>query len=62
MRERVVVLVKAPDVPVMVTVNVPVVAVPLAEKVNTLLEVAGFVENVPPTPPGKPEALSMMLP
>ena len=62
MRERVVVLVKVPDVPVMITVNVPVVAVPLVEKVNALLEVAGFVANVPPTPLGKPDALSMTLP
>ena len=62
MRERVVVLVRLPDVPVMVTVNVPGAAVPLAERVNTLLEVAGFVPKAPLTPFGKPDALSVTLP
>ena len=62
MRERVVVLVNVPDVPVMVTVNVPVAAVPLAERVKTLLAVAGFVPNVALTPPDKPDADKVTLP
>ena len=55
-------LVKLPDVPVRVTVKLPVAAAPLAERVNTLLEVAGFVPKVAPTPLGKPDAVRMMLP
>lgn len=62
MRERVVVLVKPPDVPVTVTVKVPVAAVPLADRVRTLLTVAGFVLNVAPTPFGTPVADNVTLP
>ncbi len=40
-RERVVVFVKLPDVPVMVTVNVPVVAVPPAVSVSVLVPEEG---------------------
>src|ERR1700704_5726402 len=58
--------VSAPEVPVMVTVTVPVVAV--LEAVSVSVEVAlpfaggvtGLVENVAVTPPGKPEALSVV--
>jgi hypothetical protein len=58
--------VSAPEVPVMVTVTVPVVAVP--EAVSVSVEVAlpfaggvtGFVENVAVTPLGRPEALSVV--
>lgn len=62
MRENVVVLVRPPDVPVMVTVNEPVVAVPVAARVKTLLAVAGFVAKVPLTPLGKPDAAKLTLP
>lgn len=60
--ERVVVLVKLPDVPVMVTVKVPVAAMPLADRVKTLLAVAGFVPKVALTPPGKPDADKVTVP
>lgn len=45
-----------PDVPVTVTVAVPVVAVLLAVKVNTLVDVVGFVPKLAVTPAGRPEA------
>ena len=47
---------KLPEVPVIVTVDVPVVAVPLAVSVNVLVEVAGFALNDAVTPLGKPDA------
>jgi len=60
--ERVAVLVKAPDVPVMVTVDVPVVTVALEVSVNVLVPVVllGLKEAV--TPLGRPEADKLMLP
>jgi hypothetical protein len=51
-----------PDVPVIVTVEDPVVAVLLAVKVSTLLPVVGLVPNVAVTPLGKPDAASVTLP
>jgi len=54
--------VSVPDVPVMVTVEVPVVAVELAVKVTTLVDVVGLVPNVAVTPEGKPEAERVTLP
>ena len=51
-----------PDVPVMVTVKEPVVAVPFADSVKRLLAVAGFVPNVALTPLGKPDADKVTLP
>ena len=51
-----------PDVPVMVTVAVPVVAVELAVSVTTLVEVVGLVPKVALTPDGKPEADKVTLP
>ena len=57
-----VVAVKLPEVPVIVTVDVPVVAVALAVSVNTLVPVVGFVPNVAVTPLGKPDAASVTLP
>jgi hypothetical protein len=45
-----------------VIVEVPVVAVELAVKVRTLLEVAGLVPNPAVTPAGKPEADRVTLP
>jgi hypothetical protein len=61
----VVVCVRVPDVPVMVTVIVPVVAVPLAVSVNVLLfvaEVVGLGLNAAVTPLGRPEADKLTLP
>lgn len=57
-----VVCVSEPDVPVIVMVEVPMVAVELAVSVNTLLDVAGFVPNPAVTPAGKPEAERVTLP
>jgi hypothetical protein len=54
--------VSVPDVPVMVTVDVPVVAVELAVNVTTLVEVVGLVPNVAVTPAGNPEADKVTLP
>lgn len=61
-RERVVVLVKPADVPVTVTVNGPVAAVPVADIVKRLLAVAGFVPNAAVIPLGKPDAARVTLP
>ena len=61
-RAIVVVAVKLPDVPVMVTVAVPVVAVLLAVNVRTLEPVVGFVPNAAVTPLGKPDAARVTLP
>jgi hypothetical protein len=58
----VVVSVKLPDVPVTVTVAVPVFAVALAVKVNTLLDEAGFGLKAAVTPLGKPDAEKVTLP
>jgi hypothetical protein len=58
----VVVLVKPADVPVMVIVKVPVVAVPVADRVKTLLAVTGFVPNVALTPFGTLDAVRLTLP
>jgi hypothetical protein len=54
--EIVVLCVKLPDAPVIVTVTVPVVAVLLAVSVNVLVVVAGFVLNDAVTPLGSPDA------
>ena len=62
MRERVVVLVKPADVPVIVTVKVPGVTVPAADRVTRLLAKVGFVPKLAPTPFGRPEALKLTLP
>jgi hypothetical protein len=60
--ETVVVWVKAPDVPVMVTVEVPAVAVELALNVSKLVEVVGLVPKVAVTPAGRPAAERVTLP
>ena len=60
--ETVVVCVKLPETPVIVTVAVPIVAVPLAVNVRTLVAVAGFVPNAAVTPVGNPDAVSVTLP
>ena len=61
-RLTVVVCFKLPDVPVMVTVEVPTAAVALAVRVSWLVEVVGFVPNAAVTPLGNPEALRVTLP
>lgn len=61
-REMVVDFVRLPEVPVTVTLTVPVVAVPLAESVKALVPVvlAGLNEAV--TPLARPEADKLTLP
>jgi hypothetical protein len=54
--EIVALCVKLPDVPAIVTVTVPVVAVPLAVSVKVLAVVAGFTLNAAVTPLGSPDA------
>ncbi len=51
-----------PDVPVMVTVYCPSVAVLLAASVRVLLPVVGLGEKVPVTPLGSPEIEKFTLP
>ena len=62
MRETVAVLVRLPDVPVTVSVTVPIVAVPVADRVKRLVLVAGFVAKTALTPLGSPEAVKFTLP
>jgi hypothetical protein len=57
-----VVAVKLPEVPVIVTVADPVVAVLLAVSVSTLVPVVGFVANAAVTPLGRPDAARVTLP
>jgi hypothetical protein len=57
-----VVCVRLPDVPLIVTLAVPVAAVALAVSVKVLVEVVGFGLNPAVTPLGKPEALKLTLP
>jgi hypothetical protein len=61
-RVTVVVCVKGPDVPVMVTLTVPKAAVPVAVRVSVLVEVVGFGLSPAATPLGRPEALKLTLP
>jgi hypothetical protein len=61
-REIAVVFVKLPDTPMMVTVTVPVVAVPLAVSVNVLLLAVLLGLNDAVTPPGRPDADKLTLP
>ena len=61
-RLSVVVSVRLPDVPVIVTTALPVVAVALAVKVSVLVEVAGFGLNAAVTPLGRPDAEKVTLP
>lgn len=60
-RERVVVFVKLPEVPVMVTVNVPVVAVPPAVSVSVLVLAVLLGLNDAVTPVGRPDADKLTL-
>ena len=52
----------APDVPVIVTVDVPADALELAVRLNPLEPVVGLVPNEAVTPVGKPEAASVTAP
>lgn len=61
-RASVVVAVKLPEVPVIVTVADPVVAVLLAVRVSTLVPVVGLVPNAAVTPLGRPDAARVTLP
>ena len=61
-RVIVVVAVKLPEVPVMVTAAVPVLAVLLAVKVTMLDEVAGLTLKVAVTPLGSPVEVNGTLP
>ena len=54
--------VSAPEVPLIVIVDVPVAAVLLAVSVSTLEPVAGFVANAAVTPLGNPVAASVTAP
>jgi hypothetical protein len=54
--------VSEPEVPEIVTVDVPTVAEELAAKVTTLEPVVGLVPNVAVTPEGNPEAAKVTLP
>jgi hypothetical protein len=58
----VVLAVRLPDVPVIVTIAVPVAAMALAFRVNVLVEVVEFGLNVAVTPLGSPDAASVTLP
>jgi hypothetical protein len=60
--EMVVCAVRLPDVPPIVTVAVPTVAVLLAVRVNVLVLVVGFVPKFAVTPLGRPDAVSVTLP
>src|SRR5579863_5128038 len=60
--ESVVELERLPDVPVMVTLPVPVVAVPLAFSVMVLMPAVGLGLNEAVTPVGRPEAERVTLP
>lgn len=51
-----------PDDPVTVSAKAPVVAAPVADRVTTLLAVAGFVPNVAVMPLGKPDTARLTLP
>ena len=55
-------MVRAPEVPVIVSVTVPVAAVPLAVNVNVLEAVAGLGLNEAVTPLGRPDADKLTLP
>ena len=62
MRVKVVVCVKLPDVPVIVTVLVAAPAEGLTVSVSALVEVVGFGVNPAVTPLGRPEAAKLTLP
>jgi hypothetical protein len=51
-----------PEVPVIVTVDIPVVAALLAISVKVLVDPVGFVPNDIVTPVGRPDAARVTLP
>jgi hypothetical protein len=53
---------KLPEVPVIVTVEVPAVAELLAFRVSTLVAVVGLVAKAAVTPPGSPDAARVTFP
>jgi len=55
-------LLSAPEAPEMLTLNVPVAALPVAVNVTRLVLVAGLVPNIAATPLGKPDAFKFTLP
>lgn len=57
-----VLLVKLPEVPVTVTVKVPIGAVLVADRVKTLVAVAGFVPKLALTPLGRPDTVRFTVP
>ena len=61
-KAMVVLAVRLPEVPLMVTVAAPVAAVLLAVRVSTLLPVVGLVAKAALTPLGRPEAARVTLP
>ena len=61
-KATVVLAVRLPEVPLIVTVAVPVAAELLAVSVSTLVPVVGLVANAAVTPLGRPEAASVTLP
>ena len=61
-REKAVDAVRVPEVPVMVTVDVPVAAEALAVRVRTLDPFAGLAEKDAVTPLGRPEGARVTLP
>jgi hypothetical protein len=61
-RVIVVVFVRPPDVPVTVSKDIPVVAVPLAVSVKVVVDVAGFGLKEAVTPLGSPEAEKLTSP
>lgn len=61
-RAMVVLAVNVPEVPVIVTVAAPAVAVAPAVRVSTLVDVVGFVANAAVTPVGRPDAARVTEP
>lgn len=59
---KVVVAVREPETPVIVMVDVPIVAAQLAVKVSTLLPVVGLVPKTAVTPLGNPDTARVTLP
>lgn len=55
-------LLRLPEVPATVTVNVPIAAVPVEVKLKALVLVAGFVPKAALTPLGNPDATNFTSP
>ena len=54
-------LLRLPEVPVTVTVEVPITAVPVADNVKRLLDDVGFVPKLPLIPPGRPATVKFTV-